>query len=290
MKIRKLVIPVAGLGTRFLPATKAIPKEMLPVVDKPIIQYIVESAVESGIEDIILVTGKTKRACEDHFDQDEYLEKWLSENGKKKQVEEIRRLSRLANFIYIRQKGPYGNGTPVLNAKPAIGKEPFAVVWGDDIWRCPKKPHVEQLIRVFEKYHSPVLTAFLTDDEGTKKYGIISGKEIEKNIYKVDSIIEKPGPKNALSRLASLGGYILTPEIFDALKNTKIGKGNELWLVDAIALLLQKIPICATIIEGTYYDLGSKLGWLKANVEFGLRDKEIKDEFSTYLKTIIHHK
>src|SRR3989344_1544922 len=283
-KIRKLVIPAAGFGTRFLPATKAQPKEMLPIVDKPIIQYIIESAVKSGIEDVILITGKNKRAIEDHFDQDEYLEKWLCENGKDEQAEEIRRISKLANFIYIRQKGPYGNGTPVLNAKPAIGKEPFAVVWGDDIWDCAKTPHVQQLIQVFEKFQAPVLSAHLTDDQGTKKYGIINGKKVEGNIYKVNSIMEKPGPEKAPSRLASLGGYIFTHEIFDALENTKIGKGNELWLVDAISLLLQKLPVYATIIEGVYHDLGSKLGWLRANIEYGLKDREISKDFKGFLK------
>lgn len=285
-KIRKLVIPAAGLGTRFLPATKAQPKEMLPVVDKPIIQYIIEDAVRAGIEDIILITGKTKRAIEDHFDRDEYLEKWLCENGKNEYAEEIRKISMLANFIYIRQKGPYGNGTPILNAKPAIGNEPFAVLWGDDIWNCPKTPQLEQLINAFKKYEAPIITAFETNDEGTKKYGIIDGEKIEKNIYKVNDITEKPGPDRAKSRLASLGGYIFTPEIFEALENTKVGKGNELWLVDAIAILLHKLPIYATIIEGSYYDLGSKLGWLKANVEYGLRDKEINKDFKKFLKNI----
>ena len=286
MKIRKLVIPAAGLGTRFLPATKAQPKEMLPIVDKPIIQYIIEDAVKAGIEDIIIVTGKTKRAIEDHFDQDEYLEKWLRENGKDEYANSIQKISKLANFIYIRQKGPYGNGTPVLNARPAIGNEPFAVVWGDDVWNCPNVPQIGQLMEAFKKYETPIITALKTNDEGTKKYGIIDGEKIDKNIYKVKNITEKPGPDKTLSRLASFGGYIFTPDIFEALDNTKVGKGNELWLVDAIALLLHKLPIYATMIEGSYYDLGSKLSWLKANVEFGLRDKEIGKDFKNFLKKI----
>lgn len=286
-KIRKLVIPVAGLGTRFLPATKAQPKEMLPIVDKPIIQYIIESAVESGIEDIILVTGKTKRAIEDHFDRDEYLERWLRENGKDEYADKIRYISKLANFIYVRQKGPYGNGTPVLNAKHIIGREPFAVVWGDDIWNCPKKPQLKQLIEVYEKYEEPVITAMMTDDSGTKKYGIIKGTKAQKGIYRVQSIIEKPGPEKAPSHIASLGGYIFTPDIFDALEKTKIGKNNELWLVDAISLMLKKRSIYAKIIEGEYMDLGSKLGWLKANVEFGLRDKEVREELKKYITKLI---
>lgn len=286
MKIRKLVIPAAGLGTRFLPATKAQPKEMLPIVDKPIIQYIIESAVESGIEDVILVTGKNKRAIEDHFDQDEYLEQWLRKNNKNEYAEKILSISKLANFIYIRQKGPYGNGTPVLNAKPIIGNEPFAVVWGDDIWDCPKKSQLQQLIDVFKKYNEPVISVMKTTKEGTKKFAIIDGIETEKGIYKVNSIVEKPGPEKAPSLVASMGGYIFTPDIFDALKNTKVGKNNELWLVDAIALLLQKRSIYAKIIDGGYHDLGSKLGWLKANVVYGLRDNDVKSEFKKYLKKI----
>lgn len=287
MKIRKLVIPVAGLGTRFLPATKAQPKEMLPIVDKPIIQYIIESAVASGIEDIILVTGKTKRAIEDHFDRDEYLERWLRENGKEKSAEKIRNIAKIANFIYIRQKGPYGNGTPVLNAKHIIGKEPFAVVWGDDVWDCPQKPQLKQLMDVFQKYGETVITAMVTDDSGTKKYGIIEGGKISSEVYRVSSIVEKPGPEKTSSRIASLGGYIFTHDIFEALENTKVGRDNELWLVDAIALLLKKHKIYAKIIEGNYMDLGSKLGWLKANVKFGLKDEEVKNEFKKFLKKVI---
>ncbi|NQV88402.1 MAG: UTP--glucose-1-phosphate uridylyltransferase [Parcubacteria group bacterium] len=286
-KIKKVIIPVAGLGTRFLPATKAQPKEMLPIVDKPIIQYIIESAVESGIEDIILVTGKTKRAIEDHFDQDEFLERYLIEAGKEKYAEKIRKISKLANFIYIRQKGPYGNGTPVLNAKHIIGDEPFAVLWGDDIWNTPRVPHLKQLMDVFEKYGDPVISAMMTDDEGTGKYGIIDGVKIGDDTYEVKSIIEKPGAEKAPSRIASLGGYIFTPDIFLELEKTPVGKGNELWLVDAIARLLEKRPIYAKIIDGDYMDIGSKLGFLKANVHFGLNDADVKDELKKYLKEVL---
>jgi UTP--glucose-1-phosphate uridylyltransferase len=283
-KIRKIVIPVAGLGTRFLPATKAQPKEMLPIVDKPIIQYIVEEAVRAGITDVILVTGATKRAIEDHFDRNEYLENYCQKAGKTQACQRIKEVAEMANFIYIRQKGPYGNGTPVLNAQEVIGDEPFAVVWGDDVWDCPRQPHVKQLIEVFEKYGDPVITASITDTEGTKKYGIIDGIEVEKGVYQVKSIVEKPGPQRAKTRIASQGGYIFTPDIFEALQKTKIGKGNELWLVDAIAILLKKRPIYAKIIEGKFHDLGSKLGWLKANVEYGLKDKEVAGEFKKFLK------
>jgi UTP--glucose-1-phosphate uridylyltransferase len=286
-KIRKVVIPVAGLGTRFLPATKAQPKEMLPVVDKPIIQYIVEEAVEAGITDVILVTGTTKRAIEDHFDRSEYLETHCLKSGKTKACKQIKKVAELANFIYIRQKGPYGNGTPVLNAREVVGNEPFAVVWGDDIWVCPKKPRLKQLIETFTKYGDTVITAKMTDTEGTKKYGIIEGVEVEKSVYQVKSIVEKPGPKKAKTRLASHGGYILTPEIFADLEKTPLGKNNELWLVDAIARLLKKRPIYAKVIEGELYDVGSKLNWLKANVEFGLKDQEISKELKKFLKTKI---
>jgi len=285
-KIRKLVIPVAGLGTRLLPATKAQPKEMLPVVDKPIIQYIVEDAVRAGIQDIILVTGKTKRAIEDHFDRDEYLEEWLFQTGKRSYQKTIKEIATMANFIYIRQKGLYGNGTPVLNAKDIIGNEPFAVLWGDDIWHCPKKPQLQQLIEVYEKYGDPVLTLKKTDADGTKKYGIIDGVQVENGVYQIHSIEEKPGPKKAKSKIASFGGFIFTPDIFQQLEKTSVGKNNELWLVDAVTNLGKKRPIYGKIIEGTYYDTGNKLALLKANVEFALRDPEIKNTFRSFLKKV----
>ena len=285
-KIRKVVIPVAGYGTRFLPATKAMPKEMLPVVDKPIIQYVVEEAVASGITDIILVTGASKRAVEDHFDYNYELQAWLRKQGKNETREEIKKIADMANFIYIRQKGPYGNGTPVLCAKDVIGNEPFAVLWGDEFFYNPKKPRLKQLIKVYEKYSDPVLTAYKTDKEGTKKYGILDAVKIEKNIYQVNKIVEKPGPEKAPSNLASLGGYILTPDIFKALEETKLGKGGELWLVDAIFKLSKKRALYACEVEAEYYDAGSKIGWLKANIDFALRRKEIKGDFKKYLRKI----
>lgn len=285
--IRKLVIPVAGLGTRFLPATKASPKEMLPVVDKPIIQYVVEDAVKSGITDIILVTGPGKRAVEDHFSPNYELISWLKKQGKIETAEEVKKIADLANFVFIRQKGPYGNGTPVLCAKSIIGDEPFAVMWGDEFFYAPRQPQLKQLIDVFGKYGDPVLTAFEVDDAGTEKYGILDALEVEEDIYQVKNIVEKPGPKNAPSHLASLGAFILTPDIFPALEKTKLGKGGELWLVDAIFKLLKKRPIYARRVDGEYYDTGSKLGYLRANVEFGLRDGKIGKEFRKYLKNVI---
>ncbi len=286
-KIRKLVIPVAGLGTRFLPATKAQPKEMLPIVDKPIIQYVVEDAVKSGITDIILVTGPSKRAVEDHFSPNYELVSLLKKQGKEEVAEEVKKIADLANFIFIRQNGPYGNGTPVLCAKDIIGDEPFAVMWGDEFFYAPKKPQLQQLMEVYEKYGDPVLTAYEVDDKGTEKYGILDALEVEDEVYQVKNIVEKPGAKKAPSRLASLGGFVFTPDIFEALENTKLGKDGELWLVDAVFKLLKKRPIYAKKIEGTYYDTGSKLGYLKANVDFALRDKKLADDFRDYLRSVI---
>ena len=287
MSIKKLVIPVAGLGTRFLPATKAQPKEMMPVVDKPIIQYVVEDAVRAGITDIILVTGPGKRAVEDHFSPNYELINWLKKQGKEEMADEVKKIADLANFIFIRQKGPYGNGTPVLCAKNIIGDEPFAVMWGDEFFYTPKKSHMQQLVEVYEKYKEPVLTAYRTDAEGTKKYGILDTQMTEKGIYQVKNIVEKPGPDTAPSRLASLGGFILTPDIFEELEKTKLGKGGELWLVDAIFKLLKKHKIYAKEVEGTYYDTGSKLGYLKANIDFALRNNDLKKELGKYLKNVV---
>lgn len=285
--IRKLVIPVAGLGTRFLPATKAQPKEMLPVLEKPIIQYIVESAVASGITDIIMVTGPGKRAVEDHFSPNYELVNWLKKQGKEEIAEQVKKIADMANFIFVRQKGPYGNGTPVLCAKAVVGNEPFAVVWGDDIYYAPKKPHLAQLIEVYEKYGDPVLTTIKIDDEGTKKYGVIEGVDVGDNVYEVKKLMEKPGPEKTKSRLGSVGGYVLTPDIFEILEKTKLGKGGELWLVDAIANLMKKRPAYAKLIDGQYYDTGNKLGYLKANVDFALRDPSIAKDFSKYLKSVV---
>ncbi|MDD5340934.1 MAG: UTP--glucose-1-phosphate uridylyltransferase GalU [Patescibacteria group bacterium] len=286
LKIKKAIIPVAGFGTRFLPLTKAMPKEMLPIIDKPVIQYIVEEAVASGIEDIILVTGASKRAIEDHFDYNYELQNWLKKQGKEDLRAEIKKIADLANFIYIRQKGPYGNGTPVLNAKRIIGDEPFAVIWGDDLFLNEKKPRLSQLIDVFNKYEDPVLTAIEIDDEGTKKYGVIDGEKIEKNVFQIKSIVEKPGPQKAPSRIGTLGAYILTPDIFEELEKTKIGKGGELWLVDAICNLSKKRRLLAALVEGTYYDTGSKIGWLQANIDLGLKRADTVKEIRNYLKNI----
>jgi UTP--glucose-1-phosphate uridylyltransferase len=285
-KIRKAVIPVAGYGTRFLPATKAMPKEMMPIIDKPVIQYIVEEAVASGIEDIILVTGPSKRAIEDHFDYNYELQSWLKKQGKEELRKELKAIADMANFIYIRQKGPYGNGTPVLNAKKIIGNEPFAVIWGDEFFLTNGKPRIKQIMDVYDKYQDPVLTAMPIKDEDTKKYGVIEGVKVEDKVFQVKKLIEKPGPDKTKSRIGSMGGYILTPDIFEALENTKRGKDGEIWLVDAIFKLSKKRPLYACLVDGTYYDAGSKFGWIKANIDLALERQDLKQEVTNYIKSL----
>lgn len=287
MKIRKAVIPAAGYGTRFLPMTKASPKEMLPVVDKPVIQYVVEEAIASGIEDIIIVTGYNKRAIEDHFDHSSELENYLEKVGKLEQLEEIRKIARMANFIYIRQKGPYGNGTPILNAAPIIGDEPFAVLWGDQ-FTIAEPPRLSQMIKTFEKYKDPVLSFVAAkNDEDYKRYGVPKISSIEKGCSEIIEIVEKPGKEAAPSNLVSDGGYILTPDVFEALKNTNVGKGNELWLVDGINKLKKNHKLYACeVVNGSYYDTGNKLEYLKANVDFALKRDDINGEFRKYLKSL----
>lgn len=287
-KIRKVVIPVAGYGTRFLPVTKAMPKEMMPIIDKPVIQYVVEEAVDSGITDIILVTGASKRAVEDHFDYNHDLQNWLKKQGKEELRERIKKIADMANFTYIRQKGPYGNGTPVLCAEHVIGDEPFAVVWGDEFFTGGKRPRLKQLIDVYETYGDPVLTGMRVGDEGTKRFGIVEPvAEVENNVWQVSGIVEKPGPQNAKSDIAAIGGYILPPEIFEALRKTKLGKGGEVWLVDAIAKLAKNRPLYAKIVDGVYRDTGTVEAWLKTNIALSLEDKNLKKEMRAFIKSIL---
>ncbi len=285
-KIRKAIIPAAGFGTRFLPATKAMPKEMLPIVDKPIIQYVVEEAVASGIEDIIIVTGWHKRSIEDHFDYPFELEKRLLEAGKEEQAEEVRKIAEMANFIYVRQKGSYGNGTPVLNARRVIGDEPFAVLWGDEfIYSTP--PRLKQMVKAWEKYGVPNISAVRVPKQDVSKYGIADISPVEPGIFKINKIVEKPSIEEAPSDLATHGAYILTPRIFEILAEAKPGLGGEIWLPDAISQLAGETDVHAIEIQnGKYYDTGNKLEYLKAVVEFGLRHEELKGEFSQYLKNL----
>jgi UTP--glucose-1-phosphate uridylyltransferase len=287
-KIRKAVIPAAGFGTRFLPATKAMPKEMLPIVDKPIIQYVVEEAVASGIEDIIIITGSHKRSIEDHFDYPYELEHRLLEAGKEKQAKEVRDIANLANFIYIRQKGPYGNGTPVLNARSVIGDEPFAILWGDEFIHSDP-PRLKQMVDVWEKHGVPNISAVRVPEGSVSKYGIadISPVASEQNVFKINSIVEKPKLGEAPSNLATHGAYIMPPRIFDILEETKLGKDNELWLVDAISQLAKEQDVYAVEIQnGKYYDTGNKLEYLKTVVEFGLKHPDLNGEFKEFIKNI----
>ncbi len=283
-KIRKAVIPAAGFGTRFLPQTKAMPKEMLPIVDKPVIQYVVEELVASGITDIVIVTGWHKRAIEDHFDYPYELIKTLEQQKKEKLLEEVKRTAELANFIYIRQKGPYGNATPVRCARQVIGEEPFVVIWGDEfIYATP--PRAKQCIEVFDKYGDPVISAVRVDD--VTRYGIVDATNVEKNIWQIKQLIEKPEPTEAPSNLAAHGCYVLTPDIFPILEDLQLGKSGELWLTDGIKQLMKTRPVYACeVTNGKYYDTGNKLEYLKTVVEFALAHKDLNGEFRAYLKSL----
>lgn len=285
-KIRKAVIPAAGFGTRFLPQTKAMPKEMLPIVDKPVIQYVVEELVASGITDIIIVTGWHKRAIEDHFDYPNELINVLKEQGKKELVDEVRRTAELANFIYIRQKGPYGNATPVLSARAVIGDEPFVVIWGDE-FIYSKPPRAKQCIDVFEKYGDPVISAIQVPKADVSRYGIVDAVKVEKNVWQIKKLFEKPDVTEAPSTMAAHGCYVLTPDIFPILETLKPGKGGEHWLPDAIQELMKKRPVYACeIVNGKYYDTGNKLEYLKTVVEFALTHKDLNGDFRAYLKSL----
>ena len=281
--IRKAVIPVAGLGTRFLPATKAQPKEMLPIVDKPVIQYIVEEAVAAGIKQIIFVTGRHKRAIEDHFDRNLELERALEEKGKKELLKLVKEISDLVDIAYVRQKEPLGLGHAILTAEPAVGNEPFAVLLGDDIM-VSELPAIKQLIDVFNKYRCCVLGIQEVPREEVSKYGIIAGREIEKGVYKVDTLIEKPSVEEAPSNLAITGRYILTPGIFNALRNIPPGRGGEIQLTDGIQKLGLREAIYAKIMEGKRYDTGTKVGFLEATVDFALSREDLKEPFLRFLK------
>lgn len=290
MKITKAVIPAAGFGTRFLPQTKAMPKEMLPVVDKPVIQYVVEEVVESGIKNIVIVTGSNKRAIEDHFDiPDEDLTKNLLQGNKEHLLEEVKKISDMANFIYVRQKGPYGNGTPVLAAEPAIENEPFAVLWGDEFIYA-KPPRLKQMMDVYEKYGGIVISGVrIPKKEDLKRYGIGDVELVEGNVYKIKRIVEKPDPETAPSNIMTGGAYIFPPEIFAALKEIKPGKGGELWLVDAIELLKDRgVPLYTVEIQnGKYYDTGNKLEYMKTTIELALKHKEIGEDLRKFLHELM---
>ena len=285
-KVRKVVIPAAGFGTRFLPATKAQPKEMLPIVNKPIIQYVVEQAVEAGIEEVILVTGWHKRAIEDHFDKHFELEARLEKDGKLEQLEEIKKISDLANFIYVRQKEPLGNGHAVLVAKDVVGDEPFLVMWGDEFFQA-EPPASKQLIEAFEKYEKPVIAGIRIQRADLPKYGIADVTPVENNIFKINRIVEKPKVEEAPSDLATHGTYLFTPDIFTILENLKPARDGEIWIADAIDGLIAKRDVYACELKNAkYYDCGSTVSYLKAVVDFGLLDEDINGEFRSYLKSL----
>ena len=286
MKVRKAIIPAAGLGTRFLPATKAQPKEMLPIVDKPTLQFIIEEAVDSGIEEILIITGRNKKSIEDHFDKSVELELELEAKGKHDLLEEVRKISDMVNIHYIRQKEQKGLGHAIHCAKSFIADEPFAVLLGDDIVYADK-PCMKQLMEVFDEYKTSVLGVQEVADEDIGKYGIVEGKHIEGQVYKIRNLIEKPSIEDAPSNVAILGRYIITPLIFEILEHTQPGKGGEIQLTDALRELAQKEAVYAYNFQGKRYDVGDKLGFLEATVEFALRREDLHEEFLDYLVKVI---
>jgi len=284
--IKKAIIPVAGFGTRFLPATKAQPKEMLTLVDKPVIQYIIEEAVDSGITEIILITGQNKRAIEDHFDRNFELEYRLKQKKKKELLKEMDRITNLANFVYVRQKTPLGDGHAILQARDLVDKdEPVLVLYGDDLV-VNKTPAAAQLIKVYEKYRDVVLAVERVDKKETDQYGIVDVVKSDGRTHEIRDFIEKPEPKNAPSNLAWIAKSIITPEIFDILSKIRKGKSGEIRLADAFSIMLKDRSLYAHECEGTRFDCGSKLGFLQATVHFGLNHPELKKDFAKYLKSI----
>ena len=286
MNVRKAVFPAAGLGTRFLPATKAQPKEMLPLVDKPTIQYVVEEAVASGLSDIIIVTGRNKRAIEDHFDAAFELEYYLNDRGKVEELAQIKTISELASVCYVRQKEPLGLGHAILVARGLVGAEPFAVFLGDDIIGGAPIPCMRQLLDVHEKYGGPVVAVERVPRERIHQYGVIAGRNIDGNVWEISDLVEKPRAEDAPSDLAIIGRYVLTPDLFEILAATHADKGGEIQLTDGLRTLRTQRPMYAVQFEGKRYDTGDKLGFLKATVEFALARPDLADEFSAYLKTL----
>ena len=282
-QIKKAIIPAAGLGTRFLPATKAMPKEMLPILDKPTIQYIVEEAARAGIEDIIIVTGKHKRAIEDHFDNQKELEMVLEEKGKTDLLEKVHYSTDLANIFYVRQKEQKGLGHAIYTARQFIGNEPFAVLLGDDIVES-EEPAIKQLMNVYEETGHSVIGVQEVPEHVTHRYGIIDPLEKQGRRYEVKQFVEKPEQGTAPSNLAIMGRYILTPEIFDYLKTQKEGAGNEIQLTDAIERMNSDVPVYAYDFDGNRYDVGEKLGFVKTIIEYALKDPKMKDELITFIK------
>jgi len=286
-KIRKAVFPAAGLGTRFLPATKASPKEMLPLVDKPLIQYAVEEAVAAGIESILIITGRDKTAIENHFDISFELEQVLKERGKQEMFELVRAVSELAKITYTRQKQALGLGHAIYQAKDFVGNEPFAVLLADDVMDAGDTPALKQLIDVYEKYDAPVMATMQIEGEAISRFGVIEAEEVEPNVFKIKSVVEKPKFEDAPSDMAVIGRYIFTPELFGALENIEPGAGGEIQVADALRLLLKENrPYYAVKLDGVRHDAGDKLGFLIATVEFALKREDLGADFRDYLKSL----
>jgi UTP--glucose-1-phosphate uridylyltransferase len=286
MPVRKAVIPAAGLGTRFLPATKALPKEMMPIVDKPVIQYQVEAAVASGIRQITIVTASSKRAMEDHFDTHFELETRLQALGRTAEVEALRALTGLAELVYVRQGEPKGNGHAVLCARPSVGDEPFAMIWGDDVVDA-EVPVVKQMIDVYDRYGGAVAAVMRVSDEDVPKYGIVDPDEqLSERVYRIKGVVEKPPKDRAPSNLAGVHAWILPPRIFELLSGTGAGKDGEIWLVDAVLELIKEEPVYALEFEGRRYDAGNKLEYLQAMVDFALKREDLGPGFRKYLKSL----
>jgi UTP--glucose-1-phosphate uridylyltransferase len=286
MTVRKAVFPAAGLGTRFLPATKAQPKEMLPLVDKPTIQYVVEEAVASGLEQLVIVTGRGKRAIEDHFDAAFELEYYLNDRGKTEELAQIKTISELASVCYVRQKEPLGLGHAILCARPLVGNEPFAVFLGDDIIGGATVPCMRQLLDVYEKYGGPVIAVERVPHDRISQYGVIAARPLGGNVFQIDDLVEKPKIEDAPSDLAIIGRYVLTPDLFDILRDTRPDRRGEIQLTDALRTLRKHRPMYAVEFDGKRYDTGDKLGFLKATVEFALVRPDLADQFRAYLKSL----
>lgn len=285
-KVRKAVIPAAGLGTRFLPATKATPKEMLPIVDTPTLQLIIEEVIHSGIEDVLIITGRGKKAIEDHFDKSYELETELEKSGKFEMLQAVQEISTMINLHYVRQHEARGLGDAIHCAKSFVGEEPFAVLLGDDIVDADP-PCLKQMLEVYDRYGASVLGVQTVPEADVSKYGIIAGEQVENRVYRVSDMVEKPSVEQAPSRVAVLGRYIITPEIFRHIEQTKPGAGGEIQLTDALKSLSAEQPMYAYDFIGRRYDVGNKLGFLQATVEYALRREDLKDEFLAYLKEIV---
>ena len=285
-KIKKAIVPAAGLGTRFLPATKAQPKEMLPIVDKPTLQYIIEEAVASGIEEVLIIIGRNKTSIQDHFDRSIELELELAQKGNFETLEIIKNISEMANIHFIRQKEPKGLGHAIYCAKSFVSNEPFAILLGDDMVYS-KVPCLKQLISVHEKFGGSVLGVQEVEHKYVSRYGIVDGTAVEKGLYKVKSLVEKPDPESAPSDIAVLGRYIISSSIFDILESIPPGKNGEIQLTDALCVLAGRQDVYAYTFEGRRYDVGDKLGFLEATVEYALRDPDLREQFEAYLKNLI---